>query len=128
MFIGGAGCVARLSESFAWGAKLGNLFNAKLGAAEPLPREMSLGLAYVPKTGAALQLDLYKESDFPLEVRGGIEYRVLQPLALRLGLSSNPDRLTCGMALRLRPLLLHVTAFSHAELGWTQQYAVTFQN
>ncbi len=125
-FIANLGCTARLNDHFTWGAKLGNLFNGKIGkAAEPLPREMSMGLGYMPKAGAVFQLDFYKESDFPLEVRGGIEYRVLSPLSLRMGISTSPDRLTCGLALWLRPAVLHVTAFSHPDLGWTQQYAVT---
>ncbi len=127
-FLAGLGCVARLGGHFVWGAKLGNLLHAKMGAArEPLPREMSVGFGYFPRAGAVFQFDVYKESAFPLEVRGGIEYRVVSPLSLRLGISSNPDRLTCGMALWLRQVCLHITVFSHADLGWTQQYAVTLQ-
>jgi hypothetical protein len=127
-FVTNFGCVARLSEHFRWGAKLGNFLNARIGeAVETLPQEVCVGLGYFPKAGAVFQLDFYKESDFPLEVRGGIEYRVLAPLSLRMGISSNPDRLTCGLALWLRPAVLHVTAFSHPDLGWTQQYAVTLR-
>jgi len=126
--IASMGGVAQLNSRLTWGAKLGNLFDAKIGTAhEPLPREMCLGIACLLKPGAVFQLDAYKESDFPLEWRGGVEYRVLAPLSLRLGLSSNPNRLTCGFALWLRPLLLQIAVFSHTDLGWTQQYAVTLQ-
>jgi hypothetical protein len=117
-----------LNDHFTWGVKLGNVFNARIGkTVEPLPREMSVGLGYMPKPGAVFQLDFYKESGFPLEVRGGMEHRVLSPLSLRMGISTSPDRLTCGLALWLRPAVLHVTAFSHPDLGWTQQYAVTLR-
>lgn len=122
------GSVARWGEHFSWGAKIGNLLNAKFGAAaEPLPRELSFGIGYQPRPGAVLQFDIYKEDGFPLEMRGGVEYRVLAPLSLRLGLGSNPDRLTCGLAVWLRPVIFQATAFSHADLGWTQQYGVTLR-
>ncbi len=122
------GTVARLNEQLVWGARLGNLFDAKIGAArEPLPREMSLGISYIPKSITVFQFEVYKESDFPLEFRGGVEYRVLPPLSLRMGIGSSPDRLTFGMALWLRFVVFHFAAFSHDDLGWTQQYAVTLR-
>lgn len=122
------GVLAHLSEQWAWGMAAGNLLGAKTGGTqERLPRHVTLGLSYAPDARFAAQVDLYKQSDFSPEWRIGFEVGVLAPLLLRLGINENPDRFTCGLALLTRPLIVHVTAFSHVDLGWTQQMAITLR-
>jgi hypothetical protein len=128
VFILNAGTVARINRQLAWGLALGNLLSGKMGAAqEHLPRSFLLGLSYHPHPRFTAQLDLYKQSDFPQEVRLGFEIVLLPPLLIRLGLGDNPDRITFGLALLLKPAMLHFATFSHFDLGWTQQYAATLR-
>lgn len=123
-----SGVLAHFNEEWAWGMAAGNLLGAKAGSTrKPLPRYVTLGLSYAPGTRFAAQFDLYKQSDFSSEWRLGFEVGVLAPLLLRLGINENPDRFTCGLALLTRPLIVHVTTFSHVDLGWTQQMAITLQ-
>jgi hypothetical protein len=123
------GTQLRLSESLAWGTALTNLFEAEIGRKqEKLPRSVCIGFSYSPTAIVTLQMDLYKQSQFPQEWRVGIEVNPLPILLLRTGIGSNPDRLTFGFALRLLKVSLQFAAFSHTDLGWTQQYAVAVRS
>jgi hypothetical protein len=120
------GAQLRLSEALIVGSAFTNLLNATIGRQqEKLPRSACFGLAYSPTANVALQMDLYKESHFPEEWRIGIEANPLPALLLRVGVGTNPDRLTFGFSLRLFKASLQFTTFSHTDLGWTQQFAVT---
>ena len=118
----------RVSDSFLFGSALTNLLNATLGQQkEKLPRSVSVGFAYLPTSTLTLQMDVYKQNAFPEEWRLGIEINPLPPLLLRVGTGTNPDRLTCGFALHVFKFSLQFAAFSHTDLGWTEQFAVTLQ-
>ncbi|MDZ7265947.1 MAG: hypothetical protein ONB48_01260 [candidate division KSB1 bacterium] len=123
-----AGVLARLHDKLVWGMAAGNLMRTRAGRGqERLPRHLACGLAYVAGRALTLQFDLYKQPPFPLEWRLGLELALLPPLWLRLGGSENPDRFTCGLALTTRSAMVQVTTFSHVDLGWTQQAALTLR-
>jgi hypothetical protein len=123
------GTQLRLSESFVLGSALTNLLDAAIGRQqEKLPRSVCLGLAYSPHAALTLQMDLYKQNDFSEEWRIGIEANPLSPLLLRAGIGTNPDRLTAGFALRVFKFSLQFAAFSHTDLGWSEQFAVTLMS
>lgn len=123
------GTQLRLSESFVLGSALTNLLDASIGRQqEKLPRSVCLGMAYSPHAALTLQMDLYKQNDFSEEWRLGIEVNPLAPLLLRFGVGTNPDRLTCGLALQVFKFNLQFAAFSHTDLGWTEQFAVTLRS
>jgi hypothetical protein len=120
------GMQLRLSESLTLGSAFTNLLDATIGRQkEKLPRSVCFGFAYFPTATVTLQADLYKQSNFSEEWRIGIEANPWPPLLLRTGIGRNPDRLTFGLALRVLKLSLQFAAFSHTDLGWTEQFAVT---
>ncbi len=119
-----AGLVAPMSQHLAWGAAFGNFIDS---GRERLPRSITLGLSYRPSPKFTGQIDLYKQSGFAQEIRGGAELILFESLVLRFGLGTNPDRFTVGLAFALKPVMLHFTTFSHFDLGWTQQYAATLK-
>lgn len=116
------GLIAPVSEAIAWGAALGNVLEA---GREKSARAIALGMSYRSPARFIGQFDIFKQTDFPLELRAGGEMLLFAPLTLRVGMSTNPERFTVGMAFHFRPATLHVTTFSHIDLGWTQQYAAT---
>jgi hypothetical protein len=119
----------RLSESLAFGSAFTNLLNAAIGRQqEKMPRSVCLGFAYSPAATVTLQTEVYKQNNFPEEWRLGIEANPFPPLLLRTGIGTNPDRLTFGLALRLLTISLQFAAFSHTDLGWTEQFAVTLNS
>jgi hypothetical protein len=123
------GTQLRLSESLTLGSAFTNVLDAAIGRQqEKLPRSVCLGLAYSPASTVTLQMDLYKQNNFSEEWRIGIEANPLSPLLLRLGVGTNPDRLATGFALRVFKFSLQFAAFSHTDLGWTEQFAVTLMS
>ena len=123
------GMQLRLSEALTLGSAFTNLLDATLGnQKEKLPRSACFGFAYFPASTLTLQADLYKQNNFSEEWRIGIEANPWPPLLLRTGIGTNPDRLTFGLALRVLKLSLQFAAFSHTDLGWTEQFAVTLHS
>jgi hypothetical protein len=123
------GMQLRLSEFFTLGSAFANLLDATIGRQqEKLPHRACFGFAYFPTATVTLQADLYKQSNFSEEWRIGIEANPWPPLLLRTGIGTNPDRLTFGLALRVLKLSLQFAAFSHTDLGWTEQFAVTLHS
>ncbi len=116
-----AGLIAPLSEFVAWGVALGNVFEV----GEETGRSLALGVGYRSPSRFIGQFDIFKQTGFALELRGGAELSLLPQLLLRIGMSTNPERFTVGLAFALKPATLHFTTFSHVDLGWTQQYAAT---
>lgn len=116
------GLIAPVSKSIAWGAAFGNVLEA---GKEKTARAIALGMSYRSPARFIGQFDIFKQTDFPLELRAGGEMLLLAPLMLRVGMSTNPERFTVGIAFHFKPATVHVTTFSHIDLGWTQQYAAT---
>lgn len=116
------GLLVPINQQLAWGAAFGNFIGV---ARERPPRSLTLGLSYQLPQKFTAQIDFYKQSGFAQELRGGMEMTLFEPLVLRVGMGTNPDRFTVGLAFALKPVRLHFTTFSHFDLGWTQQYAAT---
>lgn len=85
----------------------------------PLPRTLSLGAAYDVSEHVDLSADLFKDLDFPLRFRSGIEATVLPMLVLRGGLQTAPSEFALGLELQRGALHLGVAAEQHWELGWS---------
>ena len=85
----------------------------------PLPRTLSVGAAYNLSDGVDLSADLFKDLDFPLRFRTGIEATVVSMLVLRGGMQTAPSEFAVGVGLRRGPLRVGVAAEQHWELGWS---------
>ena len=87
---------------------------------------VAVGLAYTPSERSTLVLDADQDLDFGLSVRGGAEVAPVEALALRVGASSNPVRLTAGAGVRLGALRADVAVERHESLGLTPAFGVEF--
>ena len=77
------------------------------------------GLAYTPSARATLVLDAEQDLDQGLSIRGGLEVRPVPILALRIGASDNPARLSAGAGIRTGGLRADIAIERHASLGVT---------
>lgn len=122
------GTVCSLNSRIQWGVLLGNVNWPAIGAAqEKMPPAVSLGMAFFPRDGWALQADFYREYGLSEELRFGVETRVLPILQVRFGAATNPDRFTAGFAIALRSIALAIAATSHSDLGTTLFYAISIR-
>lgn len=136
-----------LGSAYSWGLNLGlqaslhervwlglfvrNLNNPTLGSAlsaEPLPKTIDAGLGYEPYEGLTTNLVIsQKIGDFPLQIRGGLEYGVTDWLKLRAGASNNPSRLACGFGITQWHFLFDYAFVSHPALPETHQFSIGYQ-
>ena len=87
---------------------------------------LAAGLAYTPSDRAVLVLDALHDLDRGLSVRGGVEVLPVDALALRVGVSTEPVRLTAGLGVLAGPLRVDVSAEQHETLGLTPAFGVEF--
>lgn len=87
---------------------------------------LAVGLAYAPSDRATLVLDADQDLDFGLSVRAGAEVAPVEALALRVGVSTEPVRLTAGAGVRLGGLRADVAVERHETLGLTPAFGVEF--
>lgn len=87
---------------------------------ELLPTLFGIGIGYTPAPQLLLTLEAEKDIDFPVRVKGGAEYRIADPLLLRLGAATNPSLFTFGFGLRLKNGIgIDLASSWHQYLGFT---------
>src|SRR5690606_1858028 len=87
---------------------------------------LAVGLAYRAAARAVVTLDAYKDLDFPLALRTGVEVWAVDALALRVGAQTGldgsgrvPARRSAGVGVRTGPLRADVAVERHEALGLT---------
>lgn len=88
-------------------------------AGEVLPQVMVFGAGIMPTEQITIGLDAYKDFRFSTDVRGGVEYRPLPVLALRMGVGRDPSRLSAGIGITLKYARLDYAMYTHPDLGVT---------
>lgn len=92
------GISAPLSSNLWMGAKAANINQPEYGSRnnEKLPRDLSIGLFYRLSDVAIFSTELYKDVQFPLSYRGGVEIIIIEALVGRAGITTKPRIFTAG--------------------------------
>ncbi|MGQ0722537.1 MAG: hypothetical protein ACT4PE_13345 [Candidatus Eiseniibacteriota bacterium] len=120
------GFVARLRERTTAGVFFTNVNNPEMGdpVATDLPQRVSGGVAYRPYEGVITAFEMEKELGEDIQFRGGVEFRVAEPLALRFGASSEPNVFDVGAGLSYGKADVDFTYAHHPVLNHTLHYGV----
>jgi hypothetical protein len=94
-------------------------------AREKLPQTIGVGTVYAPFPGLLVVCDLVKDIRFPPELRFGIEYSPVEPVALRAGAGRDPSTFGGGLGIALDLLVLDYSVVRHEALGFTHRIGVT---
>ena len=122
-----AGLRLRLTEGLAATATLGALASTPLSRDGERPgQELRLGLTGRLGGGLKAGIEWAGNRWYPLGLAAGVEYRVLSPLALRCGASTEPREYTAGLGLRLGGVSLDYGLVLHAVLGATHALSIGF--
>ena len=121
------GLIASLRGKHRVGAYLKNINSPEMGRGEsrqPLPRRMSIGMAYTPYQNflTSLVLDRTMGRD-DIQVKGGIQYIFTDMCTLRLGLQSNPNRLGAGFRFSFRKYGFDYALLTHPVLPATHHFS-----
>ncbi len=94
---------------------------------ESLPQVLSLGMAVEPMKDLVLTADAVKDVRFRIDFRVGAEYRILNALFLRLGMSSDPSRFSAGLGLDAGFGIVDYALYTHPDLGVTHAISATIR-
>ena len=120
------GFMTALSPRFQWGFYAHNLNRPVISTQDQaIPQIFCSGISVLPVDNARMNVDLYKDSKFPAELRFGFEYTFLDRLALRSGFSTEPARFTAGFGIAFSLLQLDYAFQTHNDLGNTHQFSMS---
>ena len=123
-----AGIMVRITEQLTFGAHTFNPIHAQLSdySTETIPAAVSAGLAFTFSDKLLLTAEAFKNSEFPMEFRSGLEYKMGQVAFVRIGLTSNPARYTFGFGMELKNLKFDLSSSIHTQLGYSPQASIEF--
>ena len=120
------GLLIDIADNVTWGFAAMNVNAPRIGSAkEKLPQVLSTGLVYCPIKGGTISASVIKDVHFPVELHIGVEYGVLDVIALRAGTTSDPSTLNAGIGIEYSLAKLDYAFTSHTELGITHQFSLS---
>ena len=122
-----AGIAAEVLPPLLLGAHATNLLGAALASTIPVPQTLAVGLGYLASPDVWVLADVVKDLDAPVSLRGGLEILLLDLLALRTGVATQPRRWTAGTGVAVGGLSADLAAERHPELGWSPSAALTIR-
>jgi hypothetical protein len=119
---------SEIIPSLIFGAHIHNLTQARLAdfQDERFPTVMTAGLTYKPGEKTLLSLETEKDLERPANFKGGLEYKVIEQLALRTGFSSARQSATAGVGFTSRQLQIDYALGGHSVLGFSNYLSVTY--
>ncbi|NNC82435.1 MAG: hypothetical protein HKN79_02580 [Flavobacteriales bacterium] len=94
---------------------------------ERIPTVMSIGGAYRFSDKVQLVSEVTKDLDMPTVLRAGIEYRVVEVVYLRGGISTEPTLSSFGAGVDWNALRFDVAASYHHVLGYSTQLSLSYR-
>lgn len=113
------GLLVEVLPDLHFGAHATNVNGPTMGREEALPQTLAVGLSYRAEQRLRVVVDAFKDLDFPLSLRGGVEVQPVDALRLRTGVASQPARFTAGAGVVVGRLRADVAAEQHQTLGWS---------
>lgn len=92
-----------------------------------IPTILLFGLAYLPSDKLAISVEAENDLEFPLFVKAGIEYSIVDQLDIRIGGSSLPTSFTAGFGLNLNQLHIDMSAAYDTNLGISPTIGIRYE-
>ncbi|MEL7123493.1 MAG: hypothetical protein AAFO07_28870 [Bacteroidota bacterium] len=123
------GLMMEIIPELTVGAYVFNPMRIELNEDELLPTAIRLGFAYAPSDKSLFVAEVSKDIEYPVEVKAGIEYKVVDQLMLRTGISTAPEKWSFGLGYLIENagLRIDVSASHHQFLGFTPGFSVVYQ-
>lgn len=120
------GVLVDVSDNVRWGFSALNISASTIGAAkERIPQHFHTGVAFTFLPGALITASVMKDVRYPIELHVGVEYSLVDVLALRAGTTSDPNTFNAGLGVRVGFAQFDYAFSSHSELGMTHQFSVS---
>ncbi|PWN08070.1 hypothetical protein [Rhodohalobacter mucosus] len=113
-----AGIGIELTEQLQIAGRTGYLNRPELGSSnEPVYASTAAGIRYSVSERAYITADFVKDPDFPLSARAGIEFRLIESLTVRSGLSGRPSSYGFGFGYDPGPIRVNMGVQQNQPLG-----------
>jgi len=123
------GALYHLNSEFAFGAFVNNPSKQKFSSKEvslSIPTTFHAGASYLASDKVLIATSLSKSLGQSVDVSIGIDYKIIELLSLRGGLSTRPFKQYAGFGLNYRKFLLDMATTFDANLGYAPQIAVGY--
>ncbi len=125
---GSVGVQTDITDNLNVALRVTNPVRQEVAENTELPSLLSLGLNYRPNPSIQLLAEVEKDIDFPARVRVGLDYQLLDPLQLRLGVATDPALLSLGVSYRLVSMLRLDLAVQYDQiLGVSPGFGLVYQ-
>ncbi len=122
------GLQAKVFEQVLLGFHLFNPIRSAVNDEENTFPVVQIGVNYLVSDQLQVSAELEKDIDFPAIFRSGIDYKIQESLALRLGISTAPTLFTAGIGLDISPAFhMDIAGSIHQILGFTPGISVQYQ-
>ncbi len=123
------GGVMQLTSSLWLGAHIYNFNQARVAdfQDERLPVVMKAGISYRPMDKLMLNIETEKDIDFPQTFKMGLAYKILPPLTIRTGVSTQPFISSYGVEFAYYALNFLYTLSTHPQLLPSHHIGLTYQ-
>ncbi|MDX1627581.1 MAG: hypothetical protein R3345_02715 [Fulvivirga sp.] len=120
------GGIAQFTDQLFFGAFIRNINQAKISdiSEERAPTLLNAGLSYRPTLKITLNLEIEKGLEHDSSVKLGAEYKFLEKLAIRTGVSTNPFINYAGLGFITRKITIDYALTKSLDLGMSHQASV----
>ncbi|WP_316784037.1 conjugal transfer protein TraF [Pedobacter frigiditerrae] len=123
------GAMYDYNEVLTFGASINNPSKQKFStkAVEAIiPTTVQIGAAYKASSKILIATSISKDLDKPIDVGLGLEYKVVELISLRAGLTAKPFKQYVGFGLNYKKLMMDIVVESDPYLGYTPQIALAY--
>jgi len=124
-----AGVQYRINEQLWIASHISNPAKTSLNdlAATNLPVALSFGGSYVFSDKILVLSDIQKVLNSGIDIKIGMEYKLIKWFALRGGLSANPFMQYAGFGIIYQRFVLDMAISSHLQLGYSPNVAFSYE-
>ena len=129
IFSFGIGLRYNLNAKLAIGAQVSNPLRQQLteDREDIAPSIIKLGGAFTPSDRVTFLVEAEKNIDRNMQFKAGIEYRPIDMLYLRGGISTEPNSFSAGIGCQLNPITIDLATSFHPVLGYIPQSSIIFK-
>jgi hypothetical protein len=119
---------AKIIKNLVLGVHVYNPISIKLSKVsnERVPTIFRLGLSYSFSDKALIAIETEKDINQKAQFRAGIEYHLVKPVYLRLGIGTNPFSNSFGIGLEFGKFRVDISASRHQILGFSPQLSMDY--
>jgi hypothetical protein len=120
------GLQAEIIDNLWFGSSISNPFRIEIAPDEYLPTQFNFGLSYRFSNKIFLATEVQKDVEYPTSVKVGLDYRIIEPLSIRLGVGTEPVQNSFGIGIYLKQFTLDFAARYHQILGFTPTFSMIY--